>query len=477
MSFSTKLGAIAIKLETNEGTEEQPLAADALLAQEPKWKINGEFVKPDMVTEYLSPEPGISGKRSATLTFKTLFKASGTPGTAPEIDNLLKAAAFKETINTGRSAIYDAASTPNSSYTVALYINISSSAGKRYTFRGCRVSWSFTGELGQLLYINWEVTAADWTEYDVTPISGMTYQTALPVMFMGASIIKNGAEIACINSLTIDSGNKISLRECVASVMTPVTFTGSGLDDMTKSGIFVGDYRTSFRYRIQIDATGAPDTFKWSNDGGETWEATGVSITGSAQLLENGVSVTFATTTGHTLDERWDFSISNGGHYSAVITDTEPTGFMNPEEVLIADEDVYGRFRNGTEMTLAIFLVTSAGNNITIYIQSMQYKELTPSDRNNIRTLDQNLVFNRNNKTGSITAFADASGGKVTVTSAAHGLGSGAHVTITGTTNYNGDFMITNVTTNTYDIVDTWVSDDGTGSWDAGDSWLNITMN
>jgi hypothetical protein len=106
----------------------------------------------------------------------------------------------------------------------------------------------------------------------------------------------------------------------------------------------------------------------------------------------------------------------------------------------------------------------------------MQYTELTPSDRNNIRTLDTNLQFNHNSKTGSITAFADGSGGKVVVTSAAHGLGNGAHVTISGTTSYNGDFKITEVTTNTYEIVDTWVADDATGTWDAGDSWLNMTF-
>jgi len=67
--------------------------------------------------------------------------------------------------------------------------------------------------------------------------------------------------------------------------------------------------------------------------------------------------------------------------------------------------------------------------------------------------------------TASITAFADAGGGDVTVTSANHGLSSGTLVTISGTTNYNGTFSISSVTTNTFDITDTWVSDDGTGTW------------
>jgi len=84
-----------------------------------------------------------------------------------------------------------------------------------------------------------------------------------------------------------------------------ITFTGSGLNDMTAGGTFTGP--TSLDYRVQIDATGTPDTFEWSDDGGATWDATGVAITGGVQTLNNGVTITFAATTGHTLSNRWDF--------------------------------------------------------------------------------------------------------------------------------------------------------------------------
>jgi len=77
-------------------------------------------------------------------------------------------------------------------------------------------------------------------------------------------------------------------------------------------------------------------------------------------------------------------------------------------------------------------------------------------------------------QTGSITAFADAGGGQVTVTSAAHGLSNGDVVTISGTTNYNGTFEITNVTTNTFEITDTWVANDATGTW--GDVWSRFNI-
>lgn len=82
-------------------------------------------------------------------------------------------------------------------------------------------------------------------------------------------------------------------------------FDGSGLDDMTSGGTYTGTAMKKFR--VEIDGTGTPDTFKWSNDNGLTFEATGVSITGAAQTLEDGVTITFAATTGHTLNDKWNF--------------------------------------------------------------------------------------------------------------------------------------------------------------------------
>jgi len=92
-------------------------------------------------------------------------------------------------------------------------------------------------------------------------------------------------------------------RAAVNGTIGAASFTGTGLDDATFGGAYYGGGQT---YRVEIDATGTPDTFKWSDDGGSTWEATGVAITGSAQDLNNGVTVTFGATTGHTLADYWD---------------------------------------------------------------------------------------------------------------------------------------------------------------------------
>jgi surface protein len=69
--------------------------------------------------------------------------------------------------------------------------------------------------------------------------------------------------------------------------------------------------------------------------------------------------------------------------------------------------------------------------------------------------------------TGSITAFADAGGGQVTVTtSAAHGLPNGHVMRISGTTNYDGYYVISNVAATTFRITAAFVATE-TGTWQA----------
>lgn len=78
------------------------------------------------------------------------------------------------------------------------------------------------------------------------------------------------------------------------------------LDDLSLTGTFTGSVAATFE--VEIDAEGAPDTFQWRKDSG-SW-TTGVSVTGAAQLLSDGISVTFAATTGHSYSFKWTITAS-----------------------------------------------------------------------------------------------------------------------------------------------------------------------
>lgn len=84
-----------------------------------------------------------------------------------------------------------------------------------------------------------------------------------------------------------------------------ITFTGSGLDDLTLSGTFSGTVPTT--YTVTVASTGTPDTFDWT-DGINS--GTGVSMSTSPIPLSNDISITFGADTGHTLSNSWTWTYS-----------------------------------------------------------------------------------------------------------------------------------------------------------------------
>lgn len=90
-----------------------------------------------------------------------------------------------------------------------------------------------------------------------------------------------------------------------AWIDSPEMTTGVGLNDLTVSGTYFGTDNADFQ--VKISTAAATDQFMWSSDAGVTWSS-GIEITGSAQLLENGVSITFGAVTGHTANDVWAFT-------------------------------------------------------------------------------------------------------------------------------------------------------------------------
>lgn len=109
-------------------------------------------------------------------------------------------------------------------------------------------------------------------------------------------------------AVSVKSNTEIELKSSFTTdvlEIEPVVFSGTGLDDMTSGGTWTGI--TDSVYEVRIDATGTPDTFEWKKDG--VIQASTVSITGSAQTLDNGVQVTFLADTGHDLNAKWTFDV------------------------------------------------------------------------------------------------------------------------------------------------------------------------
>ena len=129
---------------------------------------------------------------------------------------------------------------------------------------------------------------------------------------------------------TADNGLAISPNTGIG----PVTATAV-LDDLTVSGTYIGKEGKDFV--VEIDAIGTPDTYKWSIDGGSTFVETGISATGSQELLPEtnggtGIRLDWGATTGHTLGDKWEFTTTVSG-FSPESDDL--LFYMNGEESLM----------------------------------------------------------------------------------------------------------------------------------------------
>ena len=103
-------------------------------------------------------------------------------------------------------------------------------------------------------------------------------------------------------------GTPTVIKAATASIGSPVHTVGTGLSDITSAGTFTDI--VDHVYTIKVTTAGATDAFEVSVDGGSFGSST--NMTGSAQTIGNGVTITFAATTGHTLNDQWTVTVSAG---------------------------------------------------------------------------------------------------------------------------------------------------------------------
>lgn len=111
-----------------------------------------------------------------------------------------------------------------------------------------------------------------------------------------------------VTTATRTAGDFFEITDATSFISDPV-FTGAGIDDMTTGGTYIGTANKQYVVEIDYAGTGGvADRFRWSNTNGSTWNTSHVTITGLDQTIEEGITVNFQHTTGHTLNDKWAFS-------------------------------------------------------------------------------------------------------------------------------------------------------------------------
>lgn len=208
MTILSQRAIVACEAESVEGTMETLVAADGMLVFNPVFTPTVAMHERDPVRSTLSPVVDLPGLRSATMSFDVeLVGSSVGAGTAPHYSDALKCCGFGETLVGGTSVTYKPASATISSATLGMWLD-----GKVYRLWGARGNVTFKFEAGTPGIMSFEFTGADWSEADEALLAGVTYESALPPMFLDASLVMD-AYSAIISGVEINMNNAISLRQ------------------------------------------------------------------------------------------------------------------------------------------------------------------------------------------------------------------------------------------------------------------------
>ncbi len=121
----------------------------------------------------------------------------------------------------------------------------------------------------------------------------------------------------------------IVLNNDITYVQQFVEFDGNddSLDDATFSGVYTGIGPNDIY--VYIDSEGTPDTFSYDDNNGDCVPATNVPITGEIQEICLGISIKFNSTTGHSVDDQWNYYIN------------EDTSTLKPLSIRDSNDNVY----------------------------------------------------------------------------------------------------------------------------------------
>lgn len=228
---------VAVKIESVEGTDAVPADADVIApAFDLDYSPTVEMAEREVVQASFSRITKIAGERSATISFSTELKGSGTAGTKPP--NLavpFRGCGFDETIVGGVSVIYNLVSESQDSVTVEIRESDAAGNARSKKIIGARGTMSIEAVKGGIVRCIFEFTGkyVEPTDAAITQFVSPSI-TPLPQPFLSAGLSFQGVGALKVQSVTVDVGNEVVLRNDVndptgnlSAIITGRTPTGS----------------------------------------------------------------------------------------------------------------------------------------------------------------------------------------------------------------------------------------------------------
>lgn len=204
---------ITAKIETTYGTDSLPVGAQAILVRNlTVTPQESDFASRDVIRPYLGNSEQLPAGIRAMAEFEVEMQGSGTAGTAPGYDCLLRACGFAVTTSPGVSNTYAPVSSVFES--ASIYFNVD---GVLHKLIGSRGTVSISMNVKQIPVFKFMFTGLYSTVTDtaaVTPVY-TAFLTPLPVTNINTTPFTLHAFSGVMSEMSIDMGNEIVHRTLV----------------------------------------------------------------------------------------------------------------------------------------------------------------------------------------------------------------------------------------------------------------------
>ena len=213
MALLSRKRLILVKTESTYGTDSVPTGTDALLVRNLDiTPISGDVVSRDLIRPYLGNFDQLIAQNSVAINFEVELASSGTAGTAPKYDAILKACGLAATIVASTSVTYAPVSASFSSATI--YFNVD---GVLHRLTGCRGSMNMSCAVGAIPTLAFNLTGVYNSPTDTAAPAATYSAQATPLVFRegNTSAFSFFSYSGILQSVDFNLANDLVYRELV----------------------------------------------------------------------------------------------------------------------------------------------------------------------------------------------------------------------------------------------------------------------
>lgn len=288
MPLLSRKRLILAKTESTYGTDSTPAGTDAVLVRSLEvTPLESDVVSRDLIRPYLGNSDQLLANSRVLCSFEVELAGSGTAGTAPRYDALLKACGMSATIVASTSVTYAPVSASFSSCTIVYNVD-----GVQHKLTGARGTVTMNCELGQIPTLQFEMTGIYNAPTDTAQPSVTYSNQATPLIFKegNTSAFQFFSYAGCLNSVSFNLANEIIYRELIGCTKEVIITNRAPAGDVS---IEAPTIATKDFFTLALGSTTGNLTFLHGTTAGNrvTFTAPQVDITQPSYTDQDGIQM------------------------------------------------------------------------------------------------------------------------------------------------------------------------------------------